>query len=123
MKLIKIVLTASLILSACFCFSQETKYSRVKIYTGKDGLTELARLGIAVDHGEIKKGVFFISDFSAEEIELIKSNGFKYEILIDDVVKHYQKQNEPSNDKSSKKSKTKKVKKKVFSGGCSATID
>ncbi|MFH1321618.1 MAG: M14 family zinc carboxypeptidase [Bacteroidota bacterium] len=120
----------ALMVTTGICFSQTTKYSRVKVYTGKDGLAKLSQLGIAVDHGEVKKGVFFISDFSYKEIELIKSNGFKYDVLIDDVVEHYQRQNdtsttpdltpdggegEPTNKKSSKK--------KRFSDGCSSGVD
>lgn len=68
-------------------------YSRVKIYTDAAGLERLAALGVAVDHGHTKKNTFFISDFSAAEIQLMQENGFEFEILIKDVQAHYVNQN------------------------------
>ncbi len=68
---------------------QQEKYAEVKIYTGKNGLKELAGLGLPVDHGIRKKGAFFISDFSESEIKTIAAAGFKYEILQDDLAKFY----------------------------------
>lgn len=73
--------------------AQSSKYSRVKIFTGSEGLQQLAELGVAVDHGESKPETFFISDFSLEEIQIMQSNNFNYEILIDDVQKFYVEQN------------------------------
>ena len=35
---------------------QTEKYSRVKIYTDELGMVQLAQAGLAVDHGEMKKG-------------------------------------------------------------------
>ena len=81
-------------------YSQKlTKYSRVKVFTNSvpNGLNRLNNLGLATDHGEIKKNVYFISDFSEEELILIKQNGFRYNILIEDVHKHYIDQNISSN--------------------------
>lgn len=78
---------AYVLIAALFCagisFSQH--YSKVKIFTDQDGLKELASLGVAVDHGIQKQGVFFISDFSSTEIALMKEHGFQYEILVDDI--------------------------------------
>lgn len=68
-------------------------YARVKIYTDIKGLNTLSDLGLAVDHGSHKPGYFFISDFSKEEIDVIKENGFQYEILIPDVQQFYVDQN------------------------------
>ena len=72
-------------------FAQQ--YSRVKIYTDESGLQKLALLGVALDHGETKKGIFFISDFSETEISIMKENGYSYDVLILDVKKHYRNQN------------------------------
>ncbi len=88
------------------CFSQTEKYSRAQIdlsETGKD-IRALQALGIAVDHGEYKKGVSFTSDFSATELALIQQSGFKVTVLIDDVQKFYSEQNKPSTSQSKKKS-------------------
>lgn len=73
--------------------AQAQDYSRVKINTDQAGIQKLAELGLAVDHGESKPGYFFISDFSTEEIALMRSEGFDVEILIADVKKHYVEQN------------------------------
>ncbi|MFH1004378.1 MAG: M14 family zinc carboxypeptidase [Bacteroidota bacterium] len=71
-------------------FSQ--KYSRVKVYADEKGLIALSKLGIALE-GEIRKGVFVISDFSENEIQLIRKNGFKCEVMIDDVSSYYRNRN------------------------------
>lgn len=75
------------------------KYSKVKIFTGSEGLRFLAEQGLAVDHGTMKRDVFFITDLSELEIETLDQNGFNYEILIDDVKKFYVERNKnPEND-------------------------
>jgi carboxypeptidase T len=74
-------------------YGQVSKYSKVKIYTDGEGLRKLAELGVAFDHGEAKKDVYFISDFSAAEVKIIHDSGTKYEVLIDDVSKFYAEQN------------------------------
>ncbi|MFI5221330.1 MAG: M14 family metallopeptidase, partial [Bacteroidia bacterium] len=74
-------------------FAQQ-KYSRVKVYTGDSGMTILAAAGVAVDHGEYRKGKYFIGEFSAKEIDIIRTKGFKYDILIDDMESYYLKRNE-----------------------------
>ena len=80
-------------------FSQQQKFSRVKIFTDGEGLQKLAQAGVCVDHGDRKKNFFFVSDFSEREVNIIKEKGFNYEIQIDDVQKFYQEQNNPSSDK------------------------
>lgn len=79
---------------SAFSFAQE-KYSKVKIFADADGLSQLASLGVAVDHGHSKLNTFFISDFSETEIEIMLTNGFTIEILVDDVKAYYA---EHSND-------------------------
>lgn len=68
-------------------------YSRAKILTDSKGLQTLAELGIAIDHGTVKRETFFISDFSSEEINRIREAGYTVEILIADVQAHYVNQN------------------------------
>lgn len=61
--------------------------------TDREGLSELASLGVAIDHGITKKNTFFISFFSETEIEVMKDNGFEYEILIEDMKAYYVERN------------------------------
>jgi len=76
-------------------FAQKNEdFSRVKInLDAQHTINGLSALGIAVDHGEHKENTFFISDFSKSEIEQARSAGFKINILIPDVRKHYREQN------------------------------
>ncbi len=76
----------------CTSFAQQ-RYSRVKIFTNSEGLSQLASLGVAIDHGITKKNTFFISAFSQAEIETMKNNGFQYEILIEDLKAFYIERN------------------------------
>jgi len=68
-------------------------YSKVKIYTDASGLQQLAELGLAVDHGERKLGVFFVGDFSESDIAILDQNGFNYDIVVPDVKAYYALQN------------------------------
>lgn len=77
-------------------FAQVQKYHRVKVETGKDGLEQMSKKGIAVDHGEYKKGESFTGEFSQSEIELLKQTGLKYTVLINDMTAYYQQRNKES---------------------------
>lgn len=86
----------SLCLFICFIgFSQkQQKYSKAKItYGTAQNFQKLVDLGIPMDHGQQKKGVYLISDFSEREIALIKNAGIKVEILVDDVVEDFIQRN------------------------------
>lgn len=82
-----------LLIISLHSFSQVQKYSKVKIFANDEELEVLAKTGIAVDNGELKKGIFLITDLSENEINLLDSKNFKYEILIDDVSKFYEERN------------------------------
>jgi carboxypeptidase T len=71
----------------------QLKYSRAKILTNYEGLNLLSSLGIPIDHGVHKENTFLISDFSSDQIQTARNNGFIVEILIDDVQKYYVEQN------------------------------
>lgn len=88
----KRILTLCLLLFIGNVFSQN--YSKIKIYTNSEGLQKLAELGVPVDHGEWKKDYSFTSDFSTNEIEIIASNGFLFDVLIGDVKAYYAAQNQ-----------------------------
>lgn len=72
-------------------FSQQLgTYSRVKINSDDQGLQFLSSQGVTIDHGVHKEGLYFISDFSHAEIEIMQANNFNIEILIPDVVSYYE---------------------------------
>lgn len=87
----KKLLLAALVMCSGFSFAQS--YSRAKILTDSKGLQQLAEMGIAIDHGTVKRETFFISDFSDHEIEQMRNAGFEVEILISDVQAFYVAQN------------------------------
>jgi carboxypeptidase T len=74
-------------------FSQNQKYSKVKIDLVGKNINDLGKLGIALDDGFLKKNQFIISDLSEKELEKITKKGFNYEILIEDVSKFYADRN------------------------------
>ncbi len=95
MKKIIIVCFALLLLTGNL-FSQGQKFYRIKVQTGKEGLVQMARQGIAVDHGTYKKGNYFIGEFSDNELNLIKQTGLSYEVLISDLSTYYSDRNKLS---------------------------
>lgn len=91
--LVLILLTAVLLSADFGALAQSNQYSRIRIHVDNEGMKRLAGLGLDTDHGDIRNGVWFVSDFSLDEIKLISEAGFKYDVLIDDVVSHYREQN------------------------------
>lgn len=88
-----------ILLAAGLEISAQEKYSKVKINIDEGGLNQLIQLGVGIDHGEYKKGRYFISDFSDSDIEIMSQNAVDYEILIDDVVRYYQERNKNKSQK------------------------
>jgi carboxypeptidase T len=86
----KTALVFALVLATCTSILAQTgNYKRLRIYTNDAGLVKLTTLGIETDHGDYRKNVWFVSDFSQAEIAKIQNAGFRYEVLIDDVKHHY----------------------------------
>jgi carboxypeptidase T len=90
--------TYLLTLFVLFCFTskvfaQQPKYYRVQLFTNEKGLQRLSVSGVAIDHGETKKGYWFISDFSEDELMIIKHSKIPYKVLIDDVASYYVNRN------------------------------
>ncbi len=71
----------------------QMQYHRVKVYTPENSIRDLAALGIETDHGQLRPGVWFITDLSDFEITKISNAGFRYEVMIADVQKFYTQQN------------------------------
>ncbi|MFZ1685812.1 MAG: M14 family zinc carboxypeptidase [Flavobacteriales bacterium] len=96
---------ALMLLFATNGMAQSTvRYSKVKVRTDTPAhsLQRLGALGLAVDHGEVVKDHWIITDLSTAELERARAHGFTCEVLIDDVVAHYREQNrsgEPSGTK------------------------
>ena len=82
-------LTVSIFFSLAVHISIAQDYSRVKILANELELQKLSDLGVTIDHGIHKKGYFFISDFSKNELNIMSTYGFQYEVLIEDVEEFY----------------------------------
>ncbi|MCD6068608.1 MAG: hypothetical protein K0S33_3434 [Bacteroidetes bacterium] len=89
----KIILLLALFISVSVS-AQIEKYHRVKIWIGENGILELSKAGISVDHGDYKKGVYYTSDLSDSEVAAVKKTGLKYEVQIPDVGNFYAHQND-----------------------------
>jgi carboxypeptidase T len=89
----KLFLIVALLLSISI-IAQTEKYHRVKIDISEKGIMELSKAGIAVDHGEYKKGFSFTSDLSDDELKLVKKLGYTYKVEIEDVGYFYEHQND-----------------------------
>jgi len=92
-----LILLFSMFLISTLSIAQQQKYSRVKVYADEAGFQKISSLGIPIE-GEIKKGVYFTCDLSAEQIQKLRNNGFTCEIQIDDVANYYQQRNLQAND-------------------------
>ncbi len=87
MKLLTTLLIVFLAILTNQSYAQD--YSRLKIFANELELNKLANLGVTIDHGIHKEGVFFISDFSKEERQIMDAYDFTYEVLIEDVQAYY----------------------------------
>ncbi|MBI4947466.1 MAG: immune inhibitor A [Bacteroidetes bacterium] len=94
-----ILLTISFSLSA-----QQQKYSRVKLYLDGKDIKEVAKLGVNVENGKLKKGKYFIGELSATELGTLKKNGYAYDVLIEDMSKYYKDRNKGVKSEKKKKS-------------------
>lgn len=70
-------------------------HHRVMIFLDeKEDIKELASLGLALESGDYRPGVYIVGEFSESELESIAEAGFRYEILIEDMTRYYQERNE-----------------------------
>lgn len=76
--------------------AQKMQHDKLKInLIGRD-IRELAQAGIETDHGIFVKNRYFISDFSKDEIEIIKHLNFETETIVEDVGSWYANPNRSS---------------------------
>lgn len=93
-------LIISLVFITLLSLAYSQGYSRVKIFGTDNQIQELSNQGVTIDHGVSKKNTFFISDFSAAEVDIIQASGLQYEIIYKDVQKYYREINSKgSNEK------------------------
>ncbi len=101
---IKQTLALSILLLFSITLTAQTpKHSRAKVYANAYELHQLSQAGVCVDHGKVKKGVYLISDFSEQELQVIQNFGLQHEILIDDVTRYYVEQNQQPNQRSNER--------------------
>ncbi len=70
------------------------KYHRVKVFLDGREIKEIAQLGIPLESGSFKPGVFFIAEYSERELDLLSEAGFSYESIIQDITSYYLSRNE-----------------------------
>ena len=69
------------------------KYSRVKVSVNKSQFQKLLSKGVCFDEIAEKKDTYFIGDFSAKEISLMKEEKLSVTVLIDDLTLDFLKRN------------------------------
>jgi len=90
MRLNSLLLLVVLLCSSTFQGQEKTLFHRAKIfYSTADDIQLLSSLGLEMDHGSHKKGVFVESDYSVKELQLAEEAGFQTEIVIQDVQSYY----------------------------------
>lgn len=70
------------------------KYSKVRISLENQSLEPLAKIGLDVAHGFYAPERFFIGDFTGYELQQIEAAGYAVQVIIEDVGKFYEEQNE-----------------------------
>jgi hypothetical protein len=85
----KKILFAFLFLSFCVAHSQTEKYHKVEI-NGDEGLIpQLLKLGITIDHSEVK-GNKVTTEISDAEVNILKQNNINHTVLINDMAAFYE---------------------------------
>ncbi|MBU0764583.1 MAG: immune inhibitor A [Bacteroidetes bacterium] len=73
--------------------AQQQKYSKVTVFLEGRSLYELAALGVALDGGTAREGLFFTGELSEYDLQLLQNNDFSYHILIEDLAAWYRERN------------------------------
>jgi carboxypeptidase T len=94
MKHLQATLTILCLVCVSLSLSAQTKYSTVKVYVPEDKTKRAELIGLLqIDHFYVKDGAI-VSQISDYDVEKLKHTGYRYEILVDDVAKSVQKDNE-----------------------------
>lgn len=82
-------------------YSQNLKYSEVKIFTDHAGIEQMGRLGLPIEEGFHSKDGSWAIVLSETEIAKVTQSGFMVEIIHDDYTTWIQKRNKEYKEKSS----------------------
>ncbi len=85
----KVLLIVLLLVISNLSLLATDKYQRVKIYFDGRNPIELGKLGIDLTEGEFRQGVSFTGEINDRELDKIRSNGFRLEVLIEDLKQYY----------------------------------
>ena len=75
------------------CSAQTDIYSRVKIFANEQQLQQISATGICVDHAQLKRNSWIVTEIKDSEIKQIKNLGIEVEVLIYDITSFYSNQN------------------------------
>ncbi|MBL7743114.1 MAG: T9SS type A sorting domain-containing protein [Chitinophagaceae bacterium] len=85
---------AYLVLSGSICDAQTEKYSTVKIFPPSDKAQRASLIGLLqIDHF-YESGGAIITEISGTELSRLRTTSYRYEILIDDVTRKLNDENE-----------------------------
>jgi len=83
--------TFLLLLTISLSLFSQIQYSRVRINLQEIDISNLASIGIDINEGIYKKGAYFETDLSENEIRKLNNNGVSTEIIINNVAEFYAK--------------------------------
>ena len=82
-----------LFVASCCIVDTGIKHSKVKIqFNSREQIKELALSGLIFDHSSYarnNKGFTLTVVLDENEIDILSKSKFKYEILVDDLIKNY----------------------------------
>ena len=70
-------------------FSQQERYSKVKIKYDHSNISSILSLGLALDHVHISKSIIE-AELSSSELNLLDQNGIDYVTVVDDLAQYYE---------------------------------
>lgn len=85
----KKILLAVLFISVFTANSQTEKYHKVEIKGSEGLILQLMKLGITIDHSELKDDNV-ITEISESEVAVLKQNNINYTVLINDLAAFYE---------------------------------
>jgi len=95
----KSLLVTGLLLFSRIIYSQDLKYSEVKIFTDRSGMEQLGKLGLAVEEGFPAKDGSWTIVLSESEITKVTNSGFIVEVIHDDYIAWIQQRNKEYKEK------------------------
>ncbi len=94
MRIVKLLTVTALITTSLW---GETVYQQIRVYyTDPVELTQLARIGIPLDHIYHRKGVLVEVVALREQVAEIERLGMRYEILVEDLTTFYKSRFDPA---------------------------